>query len=274
MRNFYISLIALMAGFVSPSEACTASAVPASPASASRTPVSQSGAISWSTVISIDCTSGETYTISPTASNYTGLIGSTTYYAQVIFYKDAALTQPLFTNKITGTAATTGTLSFTVYGLVKGTAGVFQGMGSYNIPTIINVVSSGGATFQINYTESGTVVGTCTIGNASTNFNNVQAGQKPINPFVIGVTCTANLPFTISQASAGSVSIGATTTNTAWIFSDASGTTPLSTTPSAGTGTGGVQNKTFYLGLRGPTMADAIAGAGTITGSAILTVTY
>jgi len=281
MKNILIVLIAVMAGFSSHSYACTASAVPASPASSNRTVTSGSGSVSWAVTIMIDCADGETYAIKPTTSNFAGRIGTTTYFAQSIFYKDAGFAQPMFTNPINGTSvnvtggmANSNTQSITVYGLTKGSTGIFSGLGSYSLPMSLTVTSSGGAPFTINYTESGTVEGTCTIGNASVSFTNVVAGQKPIKPITVGVNCTAGLPYSISQPTLSQVTIGTTTKNSAWIYSDASGTVPLNSTPLSGTGIGGTQNKSLYVGLSGPTMTDPIAGVGSISGTATIVVTY
>lgn len=275
MKSFAYASILLFASFAGQSEACTASAIPVSPATANRTPIAGASAIAFAISVSLDCTGGETYSISPSASNYTSQIGSTGYYAQSIFFKDAALTQPLFTNPAAGTAAATGAIVTTIYGLVQGTSSLFQGLGTYNLPMSLTATSSGGAPVSLGYTEAGIVQGTCTANNATADFGNFPATTAhPIQPVSLSLNCTAGLPWSMSQPTIANVSIGATTTNTGWLYGDAGRTSPLNTTPLLGSGVGGPQNVNLFAGLAGSTISTPISGAGAVVGAIEFVVTY
>jgi hypothetical protein len=82
------------------------------------------------------------------------------------------------------------------------------------------------------------------------------------------------MPFTISQPNTATVTIGTNATNKAWIYSDAAGTVPISTTPINATGTGASQTISAYVGLSGSVISAAIAGLGAITGSVQYVLTF
>lgn len=275
MKIFIHAVFVLFSVLAGQSEACTASAIPVSPATVSRALMSGASPIAFSVNISLDCAAGETFSISPTASNFTSPIGVTSYYAQSIFFKDAALTQPLITNPAAGTAAATATIVTTIYGVVQGTSSLFQGLGGFNLPMSLTATSSGGAPVSLAYTEAGIVQGTCTANNATADFGNFPAtSAHPIQPVSLSLNCTAGLAWAMTQPAIANVSIGATTTNTGWLYADAGGTSPLNTTPVLGSGVGGSQNVNLFAGLSGATRSSPIFGTGEVSGTIEFVVTY
>lgn len=272
MKKLILASLFFFAAISGQSEACTASAVPVSPASSNRTPVSGSGQVNFAITVSLDCTAGETYSIAATASNYSAQIGTTSFYVNGYFYRDAGLTQPVFNNPLTGTAATTGTQNITVYGALNvGTP--FQGFGSYNLQMTLNATSSGGGLVVLTYTEAGVVQGTCSAGNATANFGSIQTNTKPILPVTVILTCTAGIPYSISQPTVPTVTIGSNTSNTGWLYANSNGTSPLNSNPMLGTGQNS-QNVNLFVGLSGVGINDPINGFGAITGSIQYVVTY
>jgi len=273
MKNFITSVFLLISVFVADSQACVGSAVSASPATSSRTPTSGDGALSWSITVSLDCVAGESYTITPTSPSFGSSVGSSGYFAQAFFFADPAMTQHLISYPITGTASTTGTQNITVYGVVQGTSGVFQGLGGYGITMQMTVTSTNGSPVTITHVENGVVQGSCAVGNATANFNNV-AGPNPIVPVSIPLNCTSGLQWSMSQLSISTVTIGGNAGNTGWLYSNSNGTGLLNSTPMTGTGTGLSQNVNLYAGLAGSSQGSAIVGNGAVDGVITVVVTY
>lgn len=272
--NFLLFALSLLGA--AQAEACTASAVPLSPSNMTRSPVSGSSQVAFSVSVSLDCVAGETYTITSPSASYTASVGSSGQNVQGVFYSDASLSLPLLSNAVTGTAATTGTTTRTIYGVLQGTGGGnFIGAGAYSLPMSINATSTFGAPVALTYTESGVVQGTCSVGNAVASFGSFSASTAhPIQPVSISLNCTSGLSWSLGQPSVAPVSIGSTTTNTGWLYSDAGGSTPLNSTPVTGTGIGSSQNINLFAGLSGATISEPISGAGAVSGTILIVVTY
>ena len=258
-------------------QACTAAAVPVSPATVSRSPMAGTGQMVYAVIVSLNCNAGETYSIASTSPNFNASIGSSGFSAQGTFYRDPTLSQPLFTSPATGTAASFGTVETTIYGVIQGSAtgGLFNGVGTYSVPLILTITSSGGAPVSLVYIEGGQVQGTCYTNNVIADFGSILSGvAHPIKPVALSLNCTSGLPYSISQPSVALVTIGSITTNTAWVYSDAGGTSPLNTTPITGTGSGTAQAINLYVGLSGATISSPIVGVGQISGSLNVVVSY
>ena len=273
--SIYLLFMLVLLG-AAQAEACTASAVPLSPSNMNRSPVSGSAQVAFSVSVSLDCVAGETYSITSPSASYTASVGSSGENVQGVFYQDAALSLPLLSNPVNGTAATTGTITRTVYGVLRGSGGGnFSGLGAYSLTISINATSTSGAPVALTYTESGVVQGTCSVGNAVASFGSFPATTAhPIQPVSISLNCTNGLPWSLGQPSVAPVSIGSTTTNTGWLYSDAGGSTSLSSTPVTGTGVGSSQNINLFAGLSGDTISAPISGAGAVSGTIVVVVTY
>jgi len=278
MKNIITAIFLLLAGFASLAQACTPSAVAVSPAMTDRTVVSGTGQVAFALTISFDCSGDGVFGVSATSSSFSSQIGSSGFNAQGVFYKDAALTQPLISTPATGSTVA-GTNSVVIYGVVNGTAGQFQGVGTYSLPMNLTVsdinFQNGNSSFSLSHIETGTVQGTCAINNATADFGNfASTTAHPIQPVSLTLNCSSGLPWSMSQPNIAVVSIGSTTTNTGRLYQDAGATLPLNTNPVGGTGTGAGQAVNLYAGLSGATISSPITGNGEVIGSIGFVVTY
>ena len=280
--KFTLIMIALLstfsfrvnAEFASTAKGCAAGPALISPSIISSNPVSGSSGIGSAVQILINCSSGVSYNISTPSAVFSSSVGGAMTEIQGVWFKDAAFTQPLSAGAITGTTASSGPVSITLYSFLSGPkGGAFQGLGAYAFTMNAVVISSGGPPITANLTESGALKGTCTINNAAVNFGNVVAGTNPIQPVTIVLNCTSGLAWSLSQPSTAPVTIGASSLNTGWIYATP-GSSPLSSVSIIGSGTGATQTKTMYVGLSGATIGTPISGTGTISGSIPVTVTY
>ena len=277
LNDIFVSIVFLLMLVISSySHACTATATPVSPALTSRTPIAGTGQIAYPITISINCTAGETYSITSTASSFFASVGATSQNIQGTYYADAGLTQLLYTVPLVGTAGITGTINLVVYGVLKGSvSGLFDGFGVYTLPMGLTVTSSGGVPISLSHTESGVVQGTCTIGNATVNFSNVTTGSIGLNqPVAMALNCTAGLPYSIAQPVVATVTIGGNSSNTGWIYAGAGSTLPLNTTPVLGNAVGTSQIINLYAGISGATQGSGIVGVGAISGVINVVVSY
>lgn len=272
--NKIISLVSLSL-LTNVAVACTATTQPLLPNRVDLSIDSGSSPVGAAVQLSLTCGSGESYSISTSQSAFISSLSSTPGQVEGAWFRDPSFTLPLYGNMISGTGSGSAAFVTTLYARMSGASGgAFSGTGSYSLQLPATIVSSGASPITLTLNESGIVKGVCSIGNSVAVFNNVLTGTNPVLPVGISLNCTAGIPWTLTQPTAGTVTIGNEAGNTAWLYSNSLSTSAINITPLAGTGLGRSQIIPTYAGLSGSVMNSPIVGRGVIKGLLTYLISY
>lgn len=112
----------------------------------------------------------------------------------------------------------------------------------------------------------------CTINSPTVNFGVIQNGQVTVSPVSLSLNCLNGAPWALTSPISNQLVVGADTISNQSRIETLSSTT-IDTAGVAGTGTGAAQPVNLQIRLSS-TGLTGIVGAGALSGSIPLTITY